>query len=490
MERPTSPVWSRAALVVVALAGSAIVGLAQPVPPPPAPESPELIDQFEGNWDAVFTNSATGAEAYRSQVALMKTWVKLRNGEPAVDVEHIRMVAAPSHFGYRRIDNSPWTASGHGTNPELSAGGEMTFRHPYGFLGLWGGTSTLRVAGPGELRGTWKYGDTGGTTVWRRVQPQIKEIEYASGITERVPPDRPGRLLTRYSGPDNYFRGNRLTAEISILGDNLWGGHRVYMEGADLEPHTVNPIYGSAGGIGPNNIAGLRLTIIFWPKASPGRKWLRVDDLRIPVDLEVTGYPEDPPELSWLAGDNYFSTTPATTAQVGQTIVLRAAMPVGSRTEFLNLAVRITRADGRTEIRTVPVSRQRPGIYLESLPLQLTSGPAADDSIGALAGDRLEANFKGSAPAPLAVAAPDAAIRLLQARPDGRFVEAAYPLVYGTAFFVEARFPTPRTAGEPVVDLSWLPGQSEPIALHAVPNDPLLYRSREIRLLPPPRKSP
>jgi hypothetical protein len=138
----------------------------------------------------------------------------------------------------------------------------------------------------------------------------VTEIEFNSDITDKVTfGQEVGRLETVYSA-DDWVAGNRRGFNVRIFGDNLWGHHVVW---ADAEGIAATRTHGITDPKSekPLKVVGIEVQGLFWSAASPGRKVLHLDGIKIPFDLEVKGFPEEKkppaPELRFvrLVGGRY-----------------------------------------------------------------------------------------------------------------------------------------------------------------------------------------
>lgn len=484
MDYPVFFVRCRVVCRWIAILGFPISVLAQPVTEPERPSVPlDVIERVEGNWEVTSTNTPKEGETAVSHISLRAAQQLMRNGVPFNSGDGFVKVPNGTLWYYQRVDALHWMGQRRDA-VALSADGTLTV------TGHWGRVSTLRFVGPDTLRGSWKHKDNSGEEIWQRLTPRITAIEFAGKTTDRVVPgDQLGRLHVNYEGGDG-MRGNKRSFEVRIFGENLWGRHHVWIEGVDVEAYWLTPIHDDK--IGPERkIIGLKLRGYVWSGVSPGRKNLRFNNLTIPFFLALDGYPNDAVALDWLEADRFGGRRLVTEAPVGTDVILRARAFQPGGADRIDTTVRVSRADGSTENVPVRLSRLAPGLMLESDVLHLVASTTArENGIRVLGGDRLEASNKFSA-APLAVTAPSAKIRYVQAQPGGGYIPADEPLVFGTAFFVEVQLDRPRAESVLLVDLTWWQAaQSEPIEVQRVNDDPLLFRSKEIRLLPAARKTP
>ena len=255
-----------------------------------------------------FTNAPAKGKTEKHYITLKGQWETWCNGRPFAATNE----GAPKEGGnwtLRPVSGSLLDAGGFGQmKPPFSS--PLSFKHGYNFPShaLWGAKAELRITGPNEIRGSWTYGDEQGDVAWSRAMPSVSDVEFQSGETkERIASGgKAGRVMTKYSGPDNEMRGNRPRFTIRVFGDNLWGHHVCWIDGTDLELITTSPIYVPKDSGKPHDVAGISMNVNVWPRATPGRKILHVDDIEIPFDLLVEGFPAVP-ELRFVrfAGGKY-----------------------------------------------------------------------------------------------------------------------------------------------------------------------------------------
>ena len=182
----------------------------------------------------------------------------------------------------------------------VSPEGKIGHQHSYGFMGHWGGYSTVKQVGPDEIRGRWNYQDQyGGLEVWRRVRPEITRVTV--GSDEFNPRQRPGHIEMTYDGywwgPTVDQRANRPSFSIHVYGNNLWGRKNIRIEprldsanyvNSDLEVRCCGGVHGPS-----SEVVGLGMEVLAWAGVVPGRKTLYVDDIAIPFDFVIHGHPQE-----------------------------------------------------------------------------------------------------------------------------------------------------------------------------------------------------
>lgn len=472
--------WLRVVFLALALVGFPFTCLPQPAPAV-ATAPPELIDRVEGNWEITATDSPDPGKTLRYYLSLRKTRQLTLNGAPFVSGASFP-TGLGSLWNFQRLTNDEWLGLSPGSFVYTPSGS-------FSLTDYWNRVSTFLPSSSNEMRGVWKYGNNGGTEIWRRLPPLISAIEFRGRTTNRVAyGGSPGRLQVDYDGSDG-MRGNKRGFEIRIFGENLWGRHYAWVEGQDVEAYWSWPITAENSGQ-RDNVVGILIQGYVWSHVRPGVKQIHFDDITIPFDLAVEGMPPEAVELDWIVADGFGREQLATQAPVGSSVRLRLRRMDALGPERREVSLHIVRANGKSEDLPLQVNQNSRGLTLESRQLRLTAGPATTPTdLHVLGGDRIEARLlRGNAT--LTVVPPALQLRFVERQSDGRFATASEPLVFGTAFYVEARLPAPNSASDLTVDLSWIAGKTEPVALFGTPEDPLLFRSREIRLLPPARKTP
>ena len=198
-----------------------------------------------------------------------------------------------------------------GTISRKSRGGMLTLNHPSFFV-LSGTQTTFRPAGADRIQGQWTHADIRGgkpsPVVWRRGVPRITRVKFISALESETTPGGPPAPVR--VGYNDIFWGARTPAyapqfTVEIYGENLWGHLLVHLP-KDVDMIAWEPTYiQNPAGTDPvtANVIGLRVQVLILgerpgsapdrevPKATPGRKTLVFNDLDIPFDLEITGFP-------------------------------------------------------------------------------------------------------------------------------------------------------------------------------------------------------
>jgi hypothetical protein len=274
---------------------------------------------YEGNWIVEFTNSPEKGKVETTFITLARRWQPLLNGKQNPGRNHPPESGALLTFG--PVPESSLHGGDFGTvKPPF--GNKLTFKHSYGVLGHWGGTSEVSRTGPNEIRGTWSYGEKRGETIMRRAIPRVTAVEFSSNIRPqaeekyRLASDRVlfgeqvGKAEATYAAYGT-MRGNMAQITIRVFGEHLWGHHVCWIEGTDLEVPTISHIPADKATPKPDHVIGLSLSVYAFSNASTGRKILHVDDIQIPFDLVMHDVPDAKkpkvPELRFVrfANDRY-----------------------------------------------------------------------------------------------------------------------------------------------------------------------------------------
>lgn len=193
--------------------------------------------------------------------------------------------------------------------PRLTQGGMLTMDHPF-FFTMEGVQTRIAPAGRDELRGQWSKGDVRdgkpGAVSWRRQVPRITAVKFISGLeSETTPGGAPAQVRFAYDEVNWNSRTPVLSPgfTVEVYGDNLWGYHRVHLPtSVDMVASDPEPIHsGPAGDLPTSNVIGFRVTVQILgvrpgsehdiPKATPGGKTLVIDNVVVPFDLDITGFP-------------------------------------------------------------------------------------------------------------------------------------------------------------------------------------------------------
>lgn len=287
----------------------------------PAEESPWAGPSPVGNWIVEYRDYPDVGGV--GPVALMVyESVSLRCERAANGGCYLRKVADPA---------ADWLVGevarpGH-TAPvsRKSRGGMLTLNHPFFFV-LEGASTTFRPTSATEMSGQWTHGDIRGgkpsPVVWRRGVPRITRVKFISALeSETTPGGPPARVRVGY---DAVYWGAGTPAyapqfTVEIYGENLWGHHVVHLP-KDVDMITWEPAYiQDPAGTNPvtANVIGVRVQVLILgerpgsvperevPKATPGRKTLVFNDLEIPFDLDITGFPGEISKTSKLLNLRY-----------------------------------------------------------------------------------------------------------------------------------------------------------------------------------------
>ena len=257
-------------------------GHSQPNPSPAPIPPPELLDRVEGNWEVTATDSPERGKTNRYLLSLRQKRQLTLNGGSFVSGDSFSTTNG-ANWSYDRVSAPEWL--GHSKDAIVYS--------PSGSFSLtdyWGRVSTFRPTGINEMRGEWRYNNNKGTERWRRLPTRISTIQYEGRTTNRVTYGGSlGRLHVDYDKSDG-SRGNKREFSIKIFGENLWGYHYAWVEGKDVEAYWSRPIMGENTGK-PDDIIGLELKGYIWSKVAPGVKQIHLDNVTIPFELALEGFP-------------------------------------------------------------------------------------------------------------------------------------------------------------------------------------------------------
>ena len=172
------------------------------------------------------------------------------------------------------------------------AGNQLEIEHAYGLHGHWGGIESVTASGPNTMTGHWRYKDTEGRSIWRRVVPLISRV-----TAHNAPNLRHMRASTALSGThlklvfnptspawslDQPFPDQRPTIVIRAEGHNLWGFQSASMQGA-TGIHVSSPRLMH----NPTGAEFLEFDLTFWPGVRAGRHILNISGTPVTLDLEL-----------------------------------------------------------------------------------------------------------------------------------------------------------------------------------------------------------
>jgi hypothetical protein len=195
-----------------------------------------------------------------------------------------------------------WAGNTFHRSFDITSPSAMTYDHAYGVVDHWGVSSKISFGG-NTGKGKWRYGDTEGPEVWKRLIPAIEKTvfypvvrnpykEYSpTGVSEN---GSIGKVTGKYSqptwGPQNNAPGNRPFFYFNVYGKNLWGFHVLDMKGAVGfgVPVCNNNLYKNNSGQLADHI-GLRCYVHVWPGSTNGTKTIRFDNIEIPFDFNIAG---------------------------------------------------------------------------------------------------------------------------------------------------------------------------------------------------------
>lgn len=195
-----------------------------------------------------------------------------------------------------------WAGNTFHRSFDITSPSAMTYHHTYGAVDYWGVSSKISFGG-NTGKGKWRYGDTEGPEVWKRLIPTIEKTvfypvvrnpyrEYSpTGVSEN---GSIGEVTGKYSqptwGPQNDAPGNRPFFYFNVYGKNLWGFHVLDMKGAVGfgVPVCNNNLYKNNSGKLSDHI-GLRCYVHVWPGSTNGTKTIRFDNIEVPFDFNIEG---------------------------------------------------------------------------------------------------------------------------------------------------------------------------------------------------------
>lgn len=257
---------------------------------------------IEGNWYASWADS----EEPDSYISIVRqfSWDCI-NRQDSWCQYRVAPGAPYRVFAAKTAENA---ATGPRADKLTASGSAINIEWSYGFLGYWGGKSTVSVSSENTATGSWSYGDASGKASWRKVVSSITQVhaprrraDGTMGFDRRAP----GDLLTfntTYEPPSNNMRGNRPEFAIDLYGENMWGHHRYSMPretGLEIGGHsficgdgsTISSNRWNMSCLGAGGVVGVRIDVNVWAHAAPGLKVLEFDGQKIPFLLDVENYP-------------------------------------------------------------------------------------------------------------------------------------------------------------------------------------------------------
>lgn len=245
----------------------------------------------EGNWSISWGNvqyentpSSFRASIYRDRI------------DPCEDIEmldcqftRVPIPGSDWKFEYLIPGQSNFFVQSFSSNP---AGNQFEIEHAYGLHGHWGGIESLNASGPNTMDGHWRYKDTEGKSVWKRVLPSIAHVEVhnapnlAHMSSSTAVSDTHLKLVFDPSTPawslDQPFPDQRPTVIVRAVGNNLWGFQSAAMQGS-----TGIQVSRPRLGHNPTGIEYLEFDLTFWPGVRAGRHILNISGTPITLDLEL-----------------------------------------------------------------------------------------------------------------------------------------------------------------------------------------------------------
>ncbi|MCW8887001.1 MAG: hypothetical protein OQK12_17380 [Motiliproteus sp.] len=266
------------------------------------------VQQMAGNW-LVTLMDENGKQKHLQHIVMsppLKSYCEEVNGEFCVFrlVDNLDGKWNSNYYGDGNIYNRGWKFTGENS---------LEYFHAYGITGHWGADSNI-VFKIDAGKGQWNYrGRESGPEIWKRFRPVVKEMTFSAVDAKPEDPENSrvsygtvGRVtgvFDKWSWSEkNYFPGNRPFFWINIYGDNLWGFHTLDIKNSiGFDPlGYCSPIREKNSGKF-DNLVGLSCGIRVWPGSTRGTKILRLDNIEIPFDFDITGLPEDSDRL--IIGD-------------------------------------------------------------------------------------------------------------------------------------------------------------------------------------------
>jgi hypothetical protein len=254
----------------------------------------ESSQTFGGNW--VVTLSNDDGKVRHQQHIVMNTRHKHYCEPVAEDICNYRITDDPKaewvsgYIGDGNIYPRSYTIIEPYT---------IKYEHAYGIIGHWGADSKVIISRDRGV-GKWEYGEgNNGKEVWVRLRPKINKITFGGVGHQNEPPVSSvaygsiGRVTgifhERNWGPTNNAPGNRDDFIVNIYGENLWGHHIFDVKkGTGLSPNSCQSIQDDKSKNFMGHI-GLRCSVKVWHGTTSGIKILRLDNLEIPFNFDITG---------------------------------------------------------------------------------------------------------------------------------------------------------------------------------------------------------
>jgi hypothetical protein len=214
-------------------------------------------------------------------------------GQNGCDYQFVRDPAAPWTLDMWARDTQTFRKE-----VSISENGRYEMEYYYGVLGDWGGFSTGQASGS-VMSGQWEYGDEGGREIWTRIESRITQVAGSDGQAQ--PYGAAVRVEAEYIDERSTMRGNRPSAYLQVLGDELLGRNRFWIPNdAGIEITRASYLCKGNGGtrrdgfdcMSSGGVAGMEFELTLWSNALPGRHYLYFDTFTIPFELELSGFDE------------------------------------------------------------------------------------------------------------------------------------------------------------------------------------------------------
>lgn len=256
-----------------------------------------VMSPFEGNWEVTHYGYPTRGEKLVGHFSIYRPWYSGCAGELTDNCEFELQQDASAPLSVGIYGNF---ASSHSIEEN---GNALVVGHPYYYLGTWGSRSEVTLQGS-AMAGTWTSRDNGvepGTEFWLKTQPEVRELVLTGNVESRVQVGS-NQLATveldynaDYWTRGNSMRGNRPTIYISLLGNEMWGAHRLaFRDTPGLEIITVTPIWREGTEQVAPNMLGVTAEVILWPGTTPGKHTIWLEDKPFDFWLKINGMPGFP----------------------------------------------------------------------------------------------------------------------------------------------------------------------------------------------------
>jgi hypothetical protein len=313
--------------------------------------------------------------------------------------------------GIARKNNKAWFSDINPSAKALEDGSLRLHLTTGGFCGCVKYLVTVKPTGdPNVMVGEWTYGDDkkGFAVIRRRPPGNFRSVEYvniSADPSQRYVRDRvafgtrPLKIERRHPVSCNGARANCGGIWITIYGDNLAGGHDVWIDPASKVENQKagwlcsNGDFRGSGAewtkcgstnVPGDGVIGLRLRLLFWDGMTPGAKTLWIDGHPIHLEIKIDGFPEEDkekkPALVLLDALN-MQGEQITQVDEGEPFVLKAIYDGPHPDSWVTLdvpSVRPAQAPDNAEKREVVLRRTDDPKIFRSDWLAVEAGPAVE----------------------------------------------------------------------------------------------------------------